>query len=745
MGMNKMKRRDFLKLMGWSGAGATLAGCDMPSYVTLKQGDEDVVAYLVPEEFVIPGVGVWYASTCRQCPAGCGLHGRVREGRVLKLEGNPESAINAGKLCQMGQAGLQGHYNPDRVTQPRARKNGAQVPVSWDEALELLDQKVGPSSGLKGDRFAWFTDTVSGHQAVLLNAHLESVGSKNHYVHEVVNSSVWQAVCRDMLGDAVPRLHIDEAKAILSFGADFLGTWGSPVSDTVQYASFRTASPRGVLVQVEPKMTLTGANADLWVPVRPGTEAVLALGIANVLATRFRVDITALPAGVRRQIDQYDVNRVTQVTGASGEHLMRIAKFLRERSPSLVLAGATVEGLENGYDTAAAIMVLNIILGNVGKTIVSGGRNPFPQLAAKTGSTRDLLAFAKALDEQSLDVVFFHGANPLYTAPDSLGIKEKLAAVPFKVAFSVFEDETAAQADLVLPVYSALEDWGTHLPAVQRDGYQLGIQQPLMEPLYADSRGFGDLLLTLLKMRKAPGYDAFDGYYAYLQKAFVSLPGAMKGTAGSDKEFWNRTLQHGVLKVSTSPAPLAARVVSFDVSEGSQDSDYPFTLVPSARLGLWDGRHANIPWLQEAPDQISKVVWDSWAEIHPRTAERLGVKNGDAVRISSASGTIEAKVYVYKGIHPDVIAVPLGQGHESYGRYAKDDNGDVRGVNPLKILDPVVEKKTGELALAATRVQVTRATAKDYLVRMGGSDTQVGRKLVATVTAEVFQRTEGDA
>ena len=745
MGMNKMKRRDFLKLMGWSGAGATLAGCDMPSYVTLKQGEEDVVAYLVPEEFVIPGVGVWYASTCQQCPAGCGLHGRVREGRVLKLEGNPESAINEGKLCQMGQAGLQAHYNPDRVTQPRARKNGALVQVSWDEALELLDQKVGPSSGLKGDRFAWFTDTVSGHQAVLLNAHLESVGSKNHYVHEVVNSSVWQAVCRDMLGEAVPRLHIDEAKAIVSFGADFLGTWGSPVSDTVQYARFRTASPRGVLVQVEPKMTLTGANADLWVPVRPGTEAVLALGIANVLATRFRVDITALPASVRRQIDQYDVNRVTQVTGASGEHLMRIAKFLHERSPSLVLAGATVEGLENGYDTAAAIMVLNIILGNVGKTIVSGGRNPFPQLAAKSGSTRDLLAFAKALDEQSLDVVFFRGANPVYTAPDSLGLKEKLAAVPFKVAFSEFEDETAAQADLVLPVYSALEDWGTHLPAVQREGYQLGIQQPLMEPLYADSRGFGDLLLTLLKMRKARGYDAFDGYYAYLQKAFVSLPAAMKGTAGSDKEFWNQTLQHGVLKVSTPPAPLAARVVSFDVSEGSQDSDYPFTLVPSARLGLWDGRHANIPWLQEAPDQISKVVWDSWAEIHPRTAERLGVKNGDAVRISSANGTIEAKVYVYKGVHPDVIAVPLGQGHESYGRYVKDDNGDVRGVNPLKILDPVVEKKTGELALAATRVQVTRATAKDYLVRMGGSDTQVGRKLVATVTAEVFQRTEGDA
>jgi molybdopterin-containing oxidoreductase family iron-sulfur binding subunit len=164
-------------------------------------------------------------------------------------------------------------------------------------------------------------------------------------------------------------------------------------------------------------------------------------------------------------------------------------------------------------------------------------------------------------------------------------------------------------------------------------------------------------------------------------------------------------------------------------------------LIPSARLGLWDGRHANLPWLQEAPDQISKVVWDSWAELHPETAARLGIKQGDAIKIASAHGSIEARVYIYKGVHKGAVAVPLGQGHKGYGRYA---NGI--GVNPLKIINPVTDGKTGELAMFATRVSVSAAgNSSDELVRLGGSDTQVGRKLVATISADVFERTEGGA
>lgn len=740
MSLDKLKRREFLKVLGWGGVGTTLAGCDMPTTVTVQEGKEEVVAYLAPEEYVIPGIGVWYASTCAQCGSGCGVHGRVREGRVLKLEGNPDSQVNRGRLCQAGQASLQAHYNPDRITAPRVRRNGQFEQISWEQALALLEEKVGPSSGLSGDRFAWVTDSVSGHQAVLLKAWMDAVGSGHHYVHEAVNDAVWRAVCRDMLGDGNPRLRLDKARVILSFGADFLSTWGSTIHNSTQYAEFRTA-PRGVLIQAEPKMTVTGASADLWVPVRPGAEGVLALAIAHVLVSKHRRDISNLPAEAQEQIRAYDIDKAVRLTGVTGEHIVRIAGLLNDRAPSLVLAGASAAGHARGYDSVAAAMLLNIVLGNVGKTLESSAGFPFPQLAAKTGGNKELLDFAAALESKSFDVVFFKGANPVYTAPDALKLKDKLAGVPFKVAFTQFDDETTQQADLVLPLRSALEDWGTHVPAAQPAQMLISMQQPLMEPLYPETRGFGDTLLALLRLRKVSQYAAFDDYYAYLRNAFAALPAALKQGTISDQQFWTRAVQKGVIEVGAGGGSLASRVVAFAVAEPA-DQARPYTLVPSAGANMQDGRYANLPWLQELPDPISKVVWDSWAELHPSTAAKIGVKTGDRVRIESEHGAIEAKVYVYKGMHPNAIAVPLGQGHEAYGRYAQG-----RGVNPLKILGLATEAKTGELAHHATPVQVTRIADKagDKLVKLGGSEVQLGRKLVATVTADAYARTEGEA
>jgi len=736
MSLDKVKRRDFLKIMGWGGAGATLAGCDMPTTRTLEEGKEEVVSYLAPEEYVIPGIGVWYASTCQQCSAACGLHGRVREGRVLKLEGNPDSSVNGGKLCQMGQAGLQGHYNPDRITRPMVRKGGALAEVSWDDALALLDEKTGTKSGLDGSRAAWVTGTVSGHQAVMIDAHMASLGAKDHFVQEVVNDAVWRKVCKDMLGVSSPRLRLDKAAVVLSLGADFLGTWGSPVHFATEYSKFRS-SPRGSLIQVEPKMTLTGANADLWLPARPGSEGVLALGIANELMVAH--GINNIPAQFKGLIKGYSLKRVSGETGLSVEHIRRAAKMLKQSGPSLIVAGASAQGHEHGYQSVAAAMMLNIMLGNIGKTIEAGAEVPFNQMRANTGGSSDIVAFSNALDKGAYDVVFFYGANPVYTAPDALKMSDKLGKVGFKVALSQFEDETTARADLVLPLASALEDWGTHVSPVQTGESEISIQQPLMEKLYSDTRGFGDVMLALLKIRKSNAYSGFDDYYAYLRNAIKGMPaGSKKKSSGDD---WAMALQTGLLAVNGKSDSLNSRSVPISMPTASDNQEYPLHLIPSARLGLWDGRHANLPWLQEAPDQISKVVWDSWAEMHPKTAARLGIKQGDAIKISSSHGTIEARVYLYKGIHKDAVAVPMGQGHEGYGRYA---NGI--GVNPMKIVNPVTDSKTGELALFATRVAVSAGNNNtDELVRLGGSESQVGRKLVATISADVFERTEGGA
>jgi molybdopterin-containing oxidoreductase family iron-sulfur binding subunit len=385
-------------------------------------------------------------------------------------------------------------------------------------------------------------------------------------------------------------------------------------------------------------------------------------------------------------------------------------------------------------------MLLNHILGNVGKTIESAGDFPFPQLMAKQGGTADLLAFAEAAKAQKLDAVIFHGSNPVYSAPTSLGLTEAMSNIGFKVAISQFPDETTMAADLVLPVDSYLEDWGTQVPANQSGDDAIHVQQPLMEKLNAETRGLGDILLTLLKQRNKEEYGQFEDYYAYLRNAFAAMPAAVKNNAKDNNEFWNTALQTGVIKVDSGAKALTSTVVSF--AGPAADAGEGLTLVPSPRLGLYDGRHANLPWLQEAPDQISKVVWDSWAEMHPSTAAKLGINNLDLVEVSSAQGSITLRVVLLKGMHADALAVPLGQGHTAHGRYAKD-----LGVNPLQILDATTDNKTGELAMYSTRVNVKRVGPADSLsiVRMGtgAGDSQAGRKLVATVPVEQLRRTEG--
>ncbi len=720
----KIDRRSFLKALGLGGAGVALAGCDLPSYVTLEEGEETVLSYLAPDDYTIPGVGQWYASTCLQCAAGCGVHGRVREGRVLKLEGNPKSALNKGRLCQMGQAGLQTHFNPDRVQTPMVRKGGKLAPASWDEALETINAKPGHA--------AWMTGTISGHQRTMVEAHLAAMGDGSHYVMEVINQQAWSQAARDMLGDSQPRLRIDKAEVIFSLGADFLGTFGSPVSNAAQYADFRTV-PRGVLIQAEPAMSLTGANADHWVGVSPGGEVALAMGVAHELVKGNNITTTALPANIRRLIELYDPAATAAAAGVRAETVTKIATMLAEHDPSLVLAGGSATQGENGYQVAVAAMTLNILLNNIGRTIEASNKPAYAQLAPIEGNTADLAGFIAEAEAGAIDVAFVSGANPLYVAPEALGMANAWNKIGFKVVLATFMDETAEGADVVLPMASALEDWGSHVAASDGGAAELLLQQPLMEPVFPETRGFGDVVLAMAKAKGASGLDDFDDYYALLRTA-VS---AMKGSANESD--WLAALSEGQTPMATTKRALYPQFEDITLAAPAE-KDGKLVLVAAPRQGMWDGRHANLPWLQEAPDQISKVVWDSWAELHPSTAKRLGVKEGDYVTVSSASGAISTRVYIYKGVHPDAIAIPIGRGHSAMGRWAKDN-----GVNPLSILDAVFEAKTGELAMAATRVDVRADGKNRHLVKLMEVDSQHGRKLAATIPAAQQHRTEGGA
>lgn len=696
-------RRDFLKVMGWGGAAVALSGCGNTS---IEDGKETVVSYVEAADYVIPSIGVYYNSTCAQCDAGCSINGRVREGRVLKLEGNPASAINRGKMCGLGQAGVQHHYNPDRVREPLLRNGDKGETITWEKAYALIAEKL---KGVRGEEIAFLSGGVSGHLKVLMGNYLDSIGCKNHFVYEALAPGVVRAANKKAYGVEMPRYNINKAKVVLSFGADFLGAWVSPMHFSQQYAQFRKGvdGQRGVLIQVESKMTLTGANADRWIPVRPGTEGILALGIINALGTATG-DIAAAVKG-------YDKAHVSKETGVPPGQIDKIAALLKLRSPSLVLAGSAAEGYAHGSQNAAAINLLNQVLGNVGKTIEASAAVPFPQIAPAKGNTAALKSLNDGLAAGKYKVLFNYAANPVFTAPGALKFKDNLAKAGFKVAFAHYLDETALQADLVLPLDSALEDWGTQVPEYMADGAQINIQQPLMERLHANTRGMGDILLALVKQRRGEDYKKYEDYYAYLRAAMLQNKGALGGGGTDDDTFWNETLTKGIVKLTGTRTALSGRAGAAGLKlPGAVECDeqYPLQLIPGVNISLRDGRHTNQPWLQESPDPLTTIVWDSWVEIHPKKAAELHISEGDILEVTSRTGSIRAQAYLFPGIHPDAISIPIGQGHEALGRYAKG-----YGVNPFQILDAIFDKETGEHAMHETRVKVSKTGQRVVVVK----------------------------
>jgi len=293
-----MDRRDFIKASAVAGTTATLAGCGNPETQLIR---------FIPEEPFLPGVATWKLSICTLCPAGCGLHVRVMEGEAevirngeaglpkmglaKKLEGNPEHPISQGRLCPRGQAAIQVTYHPDRIRKPLrrtgSRGSGLFEEVSWDEAMTDVVARLSIIAGAKEQKtVAFLTRPLPGQRELLVSRFLQQLGAPPATVYEVFGDEVLREANRQSFGHAqLPTFDLARSRYVLSFGADFLGTWNSPVSHSVAYGEMRQGRPgiRAKFVQVEPRMSQTGANADEWIPVKPGTEGVLALGLAHVI------------------------------------------------------------------------------------------------------------------------------------------------------------------------------------------------------------------------------------------------------------------------------------------------------------------------------------------------------------------------------------------------------------------------------------------------------------------------------
>ena len=712
---NGMKRRDFLKVLGIAGGTAAVsASCSQPV--------EQIIPYVIPPENVVPGVPKFYATTCRECASGCGLVVKNREGRAIKVEGNPENPINKGKTCAVGQASLQGLYNPDRVRSP-LRYNAETKrlePVGWETAEGIFSEKL---NSLGSGKIVYLSNDVSGTYEKLVSEFLKPLGGK-HYVYETFSYEPIKKANSIVFGrNEIPTYRIDKADYLLSFGADYLETWLSTVSNSIGHSKLREVDhgKTGKIVHVEPRSGITASNADTWIGAKPGTEQYLALGIANAMIARGLNKVAAGP--IAKLVSRYTPQEVSKLTEVSSKTIEKIARDF-SASSSLAIGGGEANSASNATETQIAVNILNYLAGNIGKTVDFSD----PLSISNANGFKDIKRLVEEMRLGKVEILVVHDVNPLFTLPAELKVAEALEKVPFVVSLSSFLDETSEKAHLVLPSSTSFESWGDYSPRKS----VAGVIQPVMRPVF-NTKSAGDTLLSVsAKTESLKNAFSQKKYYDYLRDEWKKKAAAVSPGTNFEK-FWENLLVKGFMTVATSPARISLssniKTVSFDDPKFIGEGEFYFMAYPSYRL--LDGKGANKPWLQELPDAITTSVWDSWVEIHPEVASKMGLKDGSYVKVDLPGGSFESQVFVYEGIRPDTIAIALGQGHTSYGRYAKG-----RGVNPFAYLPAATDSLSGGLSLLSTKASVSSLRKRDILVRTQYSKTQEDRRVAQAVALD---------
>ncbi len=710
-----LERRDFLKVVGVGGAGAAVTGCS-------TQTAEKLIPYVVPPEEITPGVATWYATVDSDSPHGYGLWVRTREGRAVHIEGNPNHPVNAGALASQDHAALQQLYNPDRFAGPMQRVNGELQAITWDQAIQTLTSRVRDAGG----NFV-FVHGPTGPSLGSLIAQVAGAVGGTHLRHDPMEDAPLRTAARIAFGvDAEPRYDIGAARFLISFGADFLQSWGSTVENTRGFTAMHHVDEhgsKGHFVFIGPRLNTSGQNADEWFPIQPGTEAIVALSMANVIA---RSGGDAGPYA--SLLSGYDPQAASAASGVPAEDIEDLARRFMADGPGLAL-GPGIQGHHAGATAAnLAVLVLNSVAGAVGRTLHFDDGRP------AGASHADVVS---AMRGAAGGVVAIRGVNPAYEQPLSSGFTEAFARAGFRVSFANCPDETTSICDLILPDAHFLESWGDANPRPSL----YAVQQPVMQrlPLY-DSRSTGDVLVSVLS---GLGQDTgATDFRSYIEGRWAAL----HATSGSGDfgEAWREALRVGFVEWgdATPQAPAlqaATATLTFDAPALDGDAaGFALSVYPSPKF--LDGRWSNSPWLQELPDPVSKLMWQSWLEVNPHTAEDLGVRDGDVVRVESPHGNLDVPVWIYPGIRRDTVALAMGGGHTHYGRFATN-----QGVRAVELLSGATELQSGAMLRLSTRVQVTPTGEWVRPVTIAGSDTDHGRPIAPAVALANLGHEEEDA
>lgn len=712
-----MRRRDFLKTTTAGAAGVTiLDGC--------TGSEEQFIVQRVRQTLALPGESVWAPGICRQCQAACGIQVRVVDGDAKKIEGLEAHPVNRGGVCALGHSLLQELYNPDRLLRARRRADGGELEeLAWEEAVAAAVQAV---ASVPPERIAIVVSERTGLQGALWRRFAAALGAPGPAFLEPPELEVERAAARLALGtNDLPYFDLARAEYVLSIGAPVLDRWRSPVHYTRAFAEMRRARPtrRGRFVQAEPRMSLTAANADEWLPIRPGTEGILARAVAGhvlaegrvgaVGAQRYRV----LFPGAAPSLDE-----AAAACDVPAERIRRIAEELARAERAVVLGGGSAAAHTNGLHNVTAALGLNLLLDNLGRPGGIFAPVSFSLAEAIAPADRSETSLAELADRLSgtgtpVDLLIVAEADLLHAVP---ALAESISRVGTLVVLSSFMDDTTLEADLVLPVATELERFEAAEPATSVGVPVLGLANAVVQPM-GDGRHPADIMLDIAR-GLGGGVAAqlpWSSFEALVRERIGAELARLPGSAGQQASAYiAAALERGGIfgegEPAAAPPGPGGPAPDFAEAEFEGDaSEFEFHLLPFESLKLGSGRGANRPWLQEHPDPLSTVMWNAWVELAPADAARLGIHDGDRVALRSPVGSVEALALIDPAVRPGVVGMPMGHGHVDYGRYARG-----RGANVLALVGRARVVGTSASAWAATRVRLERL-GEGRLVRFG--------------------------
>lgn len=714
-----MKRRNFLKLAGIGSLSFAASACT-------SEPDKTIFSLVQAPSDMVTGSPTWYASTCRECPAGCGIIAKNREGRVIKVEGNPLHPINRGKLCLRGQAALQGIYHPDRLKTPLLKTNGRWQPIAYAKARTLLQEKATQIAQKGAGSIRMLTELVGNSQLALFDRCLKELQSVGPTIFEPLAYESLKTANREAFGiDGLPSYRMDKADCLVSLGADFLETWLSPVEYAWKFKAMHAIRDKNkaLFFHISPYQSLTGTNADQWLACHPGSEAAVVWGLIKAALEQGRGYQLpqSLTDSLRLVTKKYATETTARITGLDPAGLDGLKNRLLKAEAPLILGTGTGIGTDN-YMADLAVNLLNLVLDPDLPQFDFDHRHRVEQAARRS----DVLRFFNSLGTDNVRLLLINNANPVYALPSGSGIRKALNNDHlFVVSFSNFMDETTALADFIFPVGLPLESWDEF-------SGQTGLtslQQPAMGR-WREALALGDVMLDMTFKDHPPVPD----YKTWMMDRLHS-EGAVR-----EKSRWLQAVQKGglfseITSRSSEPVRPMESIADHFIKPAIIGAVTPgkpiFTAVPSIRF--FDGRGANRPWLCEIPDPLTKVAWQTPVMGHPETLQAVGAHHGDVVAITTPRGTIETIAYETRQITPGIWGMSIGQGHTHFGRYAKNV-----GVNPFTLISTQIDKTTGGPQFFAPIKNVSVTGEHVAMAHTDGSRIQHGRKIALSIQLDAL-------